>query len=333
MRVLSAIKFRAAARLGEDSAMPPSFNPARYDLLSIRIAVACAQHGSLSAAAAGSNLALAAASRRLCELEATLGTPLFERHRRGLLLTPAGHIFIRHALALLQTAERLGGELRDFGQGIARHVSLCASTAAINEFLPPLLARYAKSHPGVRVDLEEQMSDAIPDAVREGRSDLGIFVEGVDARGIETRLFREDELVVVLPRAHRLAKSRRGLSFAQLLDEDWVSLNTGAALLAKLQHAALAANRPLKLRFQVRSFDAVCHLVDAGLGVAVLPRAAAEPVARTMSLVLRPLDEEWAKRRLLLAMRSGSGDDVVQALAQFLAQPSQVAKARVPKRQ
>src|SRR6185312_682079 len=97
---------------------------------------------------------------------------------------------------------------------------------------------------------------------REGRSDLGVFVEGVDARGIETRVFRQDELVVVLPRGHALAKGRGPLTFAQLLDEDWVSLNTGAALLAKMQQSALAANRPFKLRFQVRSFDAVCHLVD-----------------------------------------------------------------------
>ncbi|HTH79922.1 MAG TPA: LysR family transcriptional regulator, partial [Ramlibacter sp.] len=87
--------------------MTPSFNPARYNLLSIRIAVACAQHGSLSAAAASSSLALAAASRRLKELESSLGTALFERHRRGLILTPAGHIFVRNALAMLQAAERL----------------------------------------------------------------------------------------------------------------------------------------------------------------------------------------------------------------------------------
>jgi DNA-binding transcriptional LysR family regulator len=169
--------------------------------------------------------------------------------------------------------------------------------------------------------------------VREGRSDLGIFVEGVDARGVETRLFREDELVVVLPRAHRLARSRQPLSFAQLLDEDWIGLNTGAALLLKLQQAAMSANRPLKLRFQVRSFDAVCHLVDAGLGVTVLPRAAAEPIARTMSLVLRPLAEPWAQRRMLLAMRAGHADEAVHALADFLAQPSPNSKARRRKRQ
>jgi DNA-binding transcriptional LysR family regulator len=313
--------------------LTPSFNPARYDLLSIRIAVACAQHGSLSAAAASSNLALAAASRRLRELEASLGAALFERHRRGLILTPAGHIFLRHGLALLQTAERLAGDLRDFGQGVARHVSLCASTAAINEFLPTLLAQYAKLHPDVRVDLEEQVSDRVPAAVREGRSDMGIFVEGVDARGVETRLFREDELVVVLPRAHRLAKSSRPLGFEQLLDEDWIGLNTGAALLLKLQQAAVAANRPLKLRFQVRSFDAVCHLVDAGLGVTILPRAAAEPIARTMALVLRPLAEAWAQRRMLLATRPGLQDEAVRALADFLVQPSPDAKAHRRKRQ
>ena len=314
-------------------AAPISLNLARYDLLSIRIAVAAAQQGSLSAAAATCNLALAAASRRLRELEHSLGVVLFERHRHGLVLTPSGQIFLKHAIALLQTVERLGGELRDFQQGVARHVSLCANTAAINQFLPPLLAAYADSHPDVRVELEEQLSDAVPHAVREGRCDLGIFVEGVDVRGLDTCLFREDELVLVIPRAHRLAKARGAIAFDALLDEDWIGLNTGAAVVQQMQQAAIAVNRPLKLRFQVRSFDAVCHLVEAGLGIALLPRVAVQPLGANMGVRWRPLSEAWARRRLLLAVRAGLEDPVVRALASFLAQPSQIAKPAGRKRQ
>ena len=155
-----------------------TYNLARFDLVSIRLAVACAQTGSLTAAARDSHLALAAASRRIRELEGALGDALFERHARGLLPTPAGRVFVKHGLTLLQTMEQLGTELADLRLGLSRHIRLCASSAAIAQFLPPLLARYAQLHPQVRVELEEQVSQAVVSALREGRTDVAVFVEG-----------------------------------------------------------------------------------------------------------------------------------------------------------
>ncbi|HSV48442.1 MAG TPA: LysR family transcriptional regulator, partial [Ramlibacter sp.] len=266
----------------------PPYNLARFDLLSIRLAVACAESGSLTRAAQEAHLALAAASRRIRDLEDAVGEPLFERHARGLRASAAGRVFARHGLALLQTLEQLDAELADLRQGVARHIRLCASTAAISQFLPPLLAGYSRLQPQVRIDLEEQVSEAVVATLREARCDVAVFVEGPDTSGLSTHPFRTDELVVVLPKGHRLC-GRAPLLFAQALDEDWISLNTGAAMLHKQQQAALAANRPLRLRMQVRSFDAVCHLVASGLGLAVLPKAAAQPIIRAMGLDWRPL--------------------------------------------
>jgi len=104
---------------------------AKFDLVSIRLAVACAQTGSLTAAARENHLALAAASRRIHELESALDNTLFIRHTRGLLPTPAGRVFVKHGLALLRTMEQIGFELADLQQGIARHISLFSSSAAI----------------------------------------------------------------------------------------------------------------------------------------------------------------------------------------------------------
>jgi DNA-binding transcriptional LysR family regulator len=308
------------------------YNLARFDLVSIRLAVACAQSGSLTAAAREAHLALAAASRRLRELEGALGETLFERHARGVAPTAAGRVFVKHGLALLQTIEQLGGELADMRQGIARHIRLAASTAAINQFLPPLLARYAAIQPQVRVELEEQVSDAVPMALREGRADVGVFVEGPGVDGLATHVFRHDELVLVLPRKHRLA-GKPPLAFADALDEDWISLNTGAAMLQKQQNAALAANKPFRLRMQVRSFDAVCHLVASGLGLAILPKAAALPIVRAMKLDWRALADEWAKRRMLVATAQAKSDPAVEAFVAFLVEPSQNAKPPRRKKQ
>ena len=305
--------------------MTASYNLARFDLVSIRLAVACAQTGSLTAAARDSHLALAAASRRIRELELALGDPLFERHARGLLPTAAGRVFVKHGLTLLQTMDQLGAELSDLRRGIARHIRLCASSAAISQFLPPLLARYGELHPQVHVDLEEQVSEAVVATLREGRADVAIFVEGPDTGGLETRLFRHDELVLVLPAKHRLV-AKSPLAFADALDEEWISLTAGAAMLQKQQQAALAANRPLKLRMQVRSFDAVCHMVASGLGLAILPKGASLPILKAMKLSWRPLADTWAQRRLLVATTVGRPDAAVASLEDFLTESSQNTK-------
>jgi len=303
----------------------PGYNLARFDFVSIRLAVACAQSGSLTSAARDCNLVLPAASRRIRELESALGDTLFERHSRGLVPTAAGRAFVRHGLALLQEMDNLVADLADLRQGVVRHIQLCASTAAINQFLPPLLARYGEAHPEVRVDVEEQVSEMVVTALREGRADIGAFVEGPDVQGLDARDFRSDELVLILPPGHALA-GRTPISFVDTLDEQWISLNAGAALLQKQQQAALAAGRNFKLRMQVRSFDAVGHMVASGLGIAALPKGAALPIVRAMKLGWRPLSDAWAKRQLKIGIRPDA-DSAISSLRDYLCAPSQKAKA------
>lgn len=303
-----------------------SYNLARFDLTSIRLAVTSAQGGSLTAAARDCSLALTAASRRIRELEAAIGEPLFERHSRGLLPTAAGRIFVRHGLDLLQRMDALVEELEDAREGVARHIHLCCSTAAINQFLPPLLAAYGERHPGVRIEVEEQVSDVVVAALREGRADIGAFVEGPDTAGLAVSDFRRDELVLLMPAGHRLA-GRSPIAFADTLDEQWISLNPGAALLQQQQAAARAAGRSFKLRMQVRSFDAVAHMVASRLGVAALPKAAALPMVRAMKLAWRPLSDAWSHRRLKVATRSDAEPAVV-AFGEFLCAHSPKRKAR-----
>lgn len=306
------------------------YNLARFDFVSVRLAVACAQTGSLTAAARDCNIVLAAASRRIRDLEAALGDALFERHSRGLAPTPAGRAFVRHGLVLLREMDNLVAELADIRQGVARHIRLCSSTAAINQFLPPLLARYAELHAAVRVDVEEQVSETVIVALREGRADIGAFVAGPDTQDLQVTDFRTDELVLILPRGHALA-GRTPISFVETLDEQWISLTSGAAMLQQQQQAALAAGRKLRLRMQVRSFDAVGHMVASGLGIAVLPKQACLPIIRAMKLAWRPLSDAWALRQLKVGIRPDA-DAVIVALRDFLCAPSQNAKTASLKR-
>lgn len=299
----------------------PVYNLARLDLVSLRLALACAASGRLTQAAHQQHLALSAASRRLRELEEALGQRLFERGPQGLVTTAAGHVFVQHATETLASLDRLAYSLQDLSQGVARHVRLLASTAALNQFLPPLLARWATEYPAWRLEVEEQVSHVAAAELRERRADLAIFVEGVDTTGLDTRLCFEDELAVVMPLRHAQASGKAALAFERLLHEDWIGLNTGAAVLLQQQRAAQAAGQTLRLRIQVRSFDATCRLVAAGLGLALLPRAAVEPLAQQLGLRLRSLSDPWSRRRLLLAVRQGQTDEAVLAAASFLAQP------------
>ncbi len=302
------------------------YNLARFDLVSVRLAVACAQLGSLSAAARNAHLALAAASRRIRELEEAVGEPLFERHARGLITTAAGRVFARHGAALLQTMDRLGDELAELRLGLSRHIRLAASSAALNPYLPPLLARYQQLQPGIQVAVDEHVSEGVVAALREGRADLGLLAEGPDSSGLDLLPFRNDELVLVVPRGHPLGDVASGpIAFANLLAQDWISLEGGASLLLQQQQAAFAAGRPLKIRMQLGSFDAVCHMVAAGLGVALLPRAAVQPTLRALKLATRPLADGWA-------LRDQQADPAIVALRNHLADPSQNAEGLARKR-
>jgi len=272
---------------------------------------------------------LPAASRRIRDLESAIGGPLFERHSRGLNPTSAGKAFVKHGLVLLQNMEKLMEELADLSKGVVRHIRLTSSTAAINQFLPPLLAQYAEAYPKIQVDLDEQVSDLVVSNLRDGRSDLGAYVEGPDDERLETRNFRQDQLVLIMPVGHRLT-GRSAIGFVDTLDEPWISLNAGAALLLKQQQAAFASGRPFKLRMQVRSFDAVGHLVASGLGIAALPKAAALPIIKAMQLSWRPLSDEWAHRQLKIAIRTDA-DAAVRAIRDFLCDPSHIAKASLTK--
>lgn len=300
------------------------FNLSRFDFVSIRLAVLCAQTGNLTTAARECHLVLPAASRRIKDLEAAVGTALFERHSRGLKVTPAGQTFLRHGLTLLQDMQTLARELDDLQQGIKRHMRLFASTAAISQFLPKLLAELAIQHPDIQVDLEEKVSEQVVKGLLERRADVGVYVQGTPDEGLDALPLRGDELVLILPSEHPLC-GKKPIAFADALDEHWVSLNPGAALLQQQQTAAMALGKRLKLRMQVSSFDAVAHMVAAGLGVAMLPKASAMPIIQNMKLCWRPLLDPWAKRRLMIAIRPDADADA-QAFRSALIASSQNTK-------
>lgn len=277
-------------------------NVHRLDLVSLSLFASVVRSGSISKGADAANLVVAAASKRMSALEETVGTALFERHSRGVTLTPAGQALFQHAQRILSDVDHLSADLSDYAAGVVGVVRLWANTSAVTQFLPAQLAAFIAANPGIRIELEEQNSREVVMAVADGRADLCIFADRTPEMGLTVLPYAEDRLVLVVPAGHPPAAGD-ALPFEAALEHDFVCLSEGTSIAQRLQAQADALGRRIKVRIRVRSFDAMCLMVAAGLGVAVLPLAAIQPHVRSMGLRHLPLTDAWAQRRLLLGVR------------------------------
>jgi DNA-binding transcriptional LysR family regulator len=275
----------------------------RFDLTDLSLFRHVVEAGSITHGAERAHLALAAASTRIRNMEDTLGAPLFTRGRQGVTPTQAGRTLLQHARTILRQAERLHEDLGAYGGGLAGQVRVLSNTNALTEFLPEALSSFLAAHPNVSVDLEERLSDEIVGLIAEGVADLGVVAGTVDAGALETYPFRRDRFVLVVARDHALEKCPK-VAFEDVLDHDFVGLDRASALQRFLAAKAVRIGRPLRLRVQLRSFDAVCRLVECNVGIGIVPETTARRSAKTMAIAIVPLTDTWAVRDLTICLRN-----------------------------
>jgi DNA-binding transcriptional LysR family regulator len=273
----------------------------RFDLTDLRLFVQVAEAASITHGADQANMALASASARIRGMEETLGVALLDRGPRGVKLTPAGRALVHHAHIVLQQLERMRGELGKYAAGLKGHVRLLSNTIASTEFLPVALADFLARHPNIDIVLEERPSHEIVQSVAAGFADVGIVVDLVDLANLQTFPFATDRLVLIVPRDHLLSR-RPEIAFHDTLDEEFVGLNSANALQNYVGQQAARAGRTLKLRVQLNGFDAICRMVEHGVGVAVIPETATRYRRRPAFTVVR-LTDSWAVRKLMLCIR------------------------------
>ncbi|SEN57234.1 DNA-binding transcriptional regulator, LysR family [Pseudomonas sp. ok272] len=277
-----------------------------FDLIDLRLYLNIFDAGNITAGAARSHLSLAAASARLRAMEASLGIAFFERGRRGISPTPAGNALAQHARLLLQQAERLQQDLAEYAKGVKGQVRLLCNTTALTEYLPEVLATFLHQHPNLDIDLQELPSLRITHALRQGAAQLGIVSDAVDTSGLDTRPFRDDPLVLIMPNDHPLAEVQAP-SFKQSLAHDYVGLNAHSALAIYLEEQALHVGLRMRIRIRVDGFDGVMRMVAQGAGLAIVPLAAVERRGPPQAFKCRALNEPWARRMLLLCAHSFEG--------------------------
>jgi DNA-binding transcriptional LysR family regulator len=274
-----------------------------FDLVDLGLFRHIVEAGSITRGAERANLALAAASTRIRHMEESIGAPLLVRGRQGVTATPAGRTLLQHARVILGNAQRLREDLGAYAGGFAGHIKLLSNTNALTEFLPEALSAFLAAHPHVSIDLEERLSDEIVGLVAEGVGDVGIVAGTVDTGRLETFPFRSDRFVLVVARGHALAGEAE-IGFADVLDHEFVGLDRASALQRFLADKAGRIGRPLRLRVQLRSFDAVCRMVECDVGLGIVPETTARRSERTMAIAIVALKDEWAQRDLTICVRA-----------------------------
>jgi len=272
----------------------------RFDLTDLRLFLAVVDAGSITHGAASVGLSLAAASERLRDMEAMGDVRLLDRGQRGVTPTAAGEALAHHARLIEQQVARMRGELGEHAKGLRTTVRVQANTAAISEFLPPRLASWMAANPRTDVELKERQSVEIARSLRAGLAEIGILSNAADTTGLQLKPFAIDKLVVVASSDAGLAGRIR---LADLVARPFIGL-IDSALQDHIEGHAEKMGVRLKFRAKLRSFDGICRMASEGVGVAIVPEAAANRCRTSMRLAVLPLAEAWATRQLSVCMRS-----------------------------
>ncbi|VVP93621.1 HTH-type transcriptional regulator YofA [Pseudomonas fluorescens] len=275
----------------------------RFDPTSLKLFIAACEQGSIARAAERENMVPSAVSKRIAELEEAVGTPLFYRHKKGIEATPAGQCLLEHARRVVDDLLLMSAEMSGFADGQRGHIRVGANRSSIIQFLPRDLRAFRDARPDIAIELQEQTSEEAVESVLGNQSDLAIGTDlsGAALRGLDVHDYHSDELVLVVPQGHPLA-GKTAAAFSDSLSFSHIALHKDSPLYRMLDQAARHAKKTIKYEVHVKSFDAVCRMVQAGLGMAVIPRQAISH-AEGPDLIIVALTDSWATRRFHIVSR------------------------------
>lgn len=278
------------------------------DLTTLRLFAAVCDARSIARAAEQANIVGSAISKRLAQLEDTVGTPLLVRRRRGVEPTPAGESLLEHARTMLASAERIERDMAAYAQGVCGQVRILATASVMAESLADDVAAFLQvpAHHDIQVDMEERISPDVIRGIKDGVASVGICWDAADLSGLQSRSYRTDHLTIVTHPSHPLA-AYETVRLEQTLDYEHVSLPVTSAVQVMLQRAAALQGKAIVHRVIVSNFEAALRVVRANLAISVVPREVAEPYAATCGLRVLPLTEPWAQRRFAICFRDETG--------------------------
>ena len=289
----------------------------KMDTTTVRLVLAVAEEGSISRAADRMQLAVAAASKRLTDLERQLGTPLFKRQPHGVRITEPGLRLLGHIRQVDNLMRRLEDDAQALGHGSEGRILIGAPKAAIMEFLARDLAALRARYPEITLQVLEENSKIVQQLLRDKVIDVGIFEKTSGFIDLPQADYRRDRLVLVYSRAHFQFGQPR-LTLDEVLGCPLVTLGRGSAILAAVQRAYQSRGRVFHANYSVNGFDTMLALVRQGLGVGLMPPAIFESFHPEAALGAVALEGDWHERQYVLSFVEGQAQE--QTLRNVVAQ-------------
>ncbi len=272
------------------------------DPVSLRLFVRTVEEGRITAVAHSEHIAAAAVSKRLSEMEQALNTVLLTRTNRGVVPTAAGLALLSLARRALRGLDDIPLQMKDFNQGVKGDVRIYANISSLSQFLPQDLKRFTAQYPLVNIHLEENVSTRTLRAVAENAADIGIFTVGDHCAPLEILNYRRDRLALLVPVGHTLC-DHASVRFIETLDHFYIGMRVDSGLSVQMARAAAEADRPLRVRMNVASYDVLAMMVEAGLGLGLMPEDLARQHAQRLDLTVIGLEDPWAAREIKMCVR------------------------------
>lgn len=281
----------------------------------LRLLRELARHGTIAATAEACSLTPSAVSQQLSLLEREVRAPLLVREGRRLVLTEAARILVGHTERVLAELERATAEVAALDVTVRGRVRLASFPSVAGSLAAPAIAACRRAHPDLRVLLSESEPEAAVDALRGHRVDVALVYEynllpRLAADGVELLPLLREPLLLAVPPGHG-ADGPGPRTLLDFREERWIAPESDGALRQVLVRACQSAGFDPQLDYASDDYTVILALVQAGLGVSLLPRLAAEQL--TAEVELHPVDGLELTRGVSAAVRAGSGAVPAQA--------------------
>ncbi|CAD6528895.1 LysR family transcriptional regulator [Paraburkholderia metrosideri] len=280
----------------------------KFDTTTVRLILAIAEEGSISRAADRLGLAVAAASRRVTDLEEQLGAKLFKRVPHGVEITESGAKLLQYVRQIDNLVDRLQGDAQALNQGLEGRIIIGAPKAVVIQFLAREIAGIQRKYPGISLKIVEENSKIVQQLLRDKVIDVGIYEKKSGFLDLAKFAYKEDRLVLVYNRRH-FQFSGGPVGIDDILDLPIVSLGKGSAVLSAVQRAYRSRGRLFPNNLSVSGFDTMLAMVRHGLGVGLMPPDVLRSFHPEESLASAELDGEWHQRSYVLSGVEGHAQE------------------------
>lgn len=291
------------------------------ELRHLRAVVAVAEYRHFSEAARSLHMSQPNLSRLIRDIEAKLQTKLFDRHTRGVSLTPFGREFIRHASSVLDLHTSGMSNLQNL-VGIERgHVTVATLPSITTSLLALAIRKFRVEHPAIEISIRDDIAARITEFVREARADFGIGHATDNMNDLEARPLLSDDLMLVCHAGHRLG-SRTECEWRELADERIIAFSAGSSVRPLMEQAFAANGMTLQPAIETIHLSSAEGLALQGLGVAILPSSRTQTISEPELSVVAIRKPKMTRDLVLIQRRGRSLSPAAQVLRDMLAEMS-----------